>query len=181
MRVTVQIWHHTIPATAFLVRSIMYHVTCTCMECMVWLPHEILYQLQQCYSTIDGWYRTMQKYWSTSSMQCIIYNYVGNWRGHLISFTMMGWHTKMRWFDWPLVSSNVWGDLEMHVWSGQKGHHLAILTYVWGNCGHENENRGVAKNLHLEISTEPHCRTFLEWVYAVTMVQYKKSRLLVNC
>ena len=63
-----QVWHHTIPATS----GKPYHVTCTCMlsivECMVWLPHEILQQLQQCYNTKI---RTMQKYLSTSSM-CLL-------------------------------------------------------------------------------------------------------------
>ena len=142
----VQIWHHNIPATAFLVRPTMYHATCTgawmlrIVECMVWLPYEIWYQLQQCYNTINGWYRTMQKYWSTSSIQCIIcrqlersfdlFYYDGlAHQDEVIRLTI-----GEQWCEGWLRDACLFG--------GQKGHHLAILTYVWGNCGHENENRG---------------------------------------
>ena len=152
-----------------------HHVSCyACMlrivECMVWLPHEILYQLQQCYSTIDGWYRTMQKYWSTSSMQCIIcrqlersfdlFYYDGLAHQDEVIRLTIGEQWCVGWFK----------DACMR-WSERSS--SCYFNICLSNCGHENENRGVAKSLHLEIPTEPHCQTFLEWVCAVTMVQYK--------
>ena len=55
------------------------------------------------YSTIYGSYNDSYNQFIGFRM----YYFAGNWRGHLTFFTMMGWHTKVKWFEWPLVSSNV--------------------------------------------------------------------------